>query len=170
VKKAITVVLWAILSTTCAWAQQVCQPGIPLTTPTADFTDHGNGTVTHRPTALMWKQCLEGLDGEGCANGTASEYSWKQALQIADGHIYAEYSDWRLPNIRELSSITEQSCYDPAINLDVFPKDPPVSGVWSSSPYAYGLDVAWYLSFHGGMVSYNVRHYDKQVRLVRGGQ
>jgi len=32
-------------------------------TPTRAFADNGDGTVTHSPNGLMWKQCAEGLSG-----------------------------------------------------------------------------------------------------------
>jgi len=169
-KKTALVILWGLLATASAWAQQVCPPGIPQTTPTVDFTDHGDGTVTHKPTGLMWKQCLEGLSGEGCATGTVNSYDWQAALQLADGHSFAGYSDWRLPNIKELGSIVELSCYFPAINLSVFPNDSG-SAVWSGSPYAYFPGTAWNVTFSDGQDEYSGNRGNYQrVRLVRAGQ
>ena len=47
------------------------------------LADNGNFTVTHGKTSLMWKQCGEGLGGVGCATGTASTFTWAQALGTA---------------------------------------------------------------------------------------
>ena len=148
-KKTALVILWGTLAAANVGAQQVCPSGIPQTTPTADFTDHGNGTVTHQPTGLMWKQCMEGLSGAGCSSGAVSSLTWQQALQLADGHIFAGYSDWRLPNIKELRSIVERACSSPAVNLSVFPND---SGsiVWTGSPHTYNEFHAWGVYFDLG--------------------
>lgn len=173
-KRAVVMILWAVLSATSVRAAQVCPDRILQTTPTADFTDHGDGTLTHKNTRLMWKKCVEGLSGVDCATGTASTHSWQGALQLADGHSFAGYSDWRLPNIKELASIIEQGCHDPAINLSVFPNDPGLSGwsglyVWSGSPASFG-PYAWFVRFYDGNVSSSSRSGDYRVRLVRGGQ
>lgn len=168
-KKAVVVMIWALLSAGSAVAAQVCPGGIPQTTPATEFTDHGDGTVTHHPTGLMWKRCVEGLTGAACASGTATGYTWQGALQLADGHDFAGYSDWRVPNIKELTSIVEMSCYDPAINLSVFPNDPGLR-VWSASPDANHSNYAWYVNFADGGDHYNPRDTTKWLRLVRDGQ
>jgi hypothetical protein len=149
---------------------QTCNPNIPLQTPDADFTDHGDGTVTHHKTGLMWMKCLLGQSGPDCATaGSHNDYSWQPALVIADGYSFAGYSDWRLPNIKELASIAETACYDPAINLSIFPGDPG-SNVWSSSPDANYSKYAWVLSFGYGGDGPNDKGNSYRFRLVRGGQ
>ena len=170
-KKVVIVILWAVLSATSAMAVQVCPSGILQTTPTADFTDHGDGTITHKRTGLMWKKCVEGLSGSDCATGSIGAHTWQGALQLADGHSFAGYSDWRLPNVKELISIVEFSCFSPAINLSVFTHAPDLH-VWSSSLNASNSDLAWMVDFgFGGSVNTNrVSSSYIQVRLVRGGQ
>ena len=159
---------------------QTCQPtNVLASTPTGQFTDHGDGTVTDIKTGLMWKKCSEGQSGEDCSTGSSLTYTWKAALgkaqTINTTGGFATYTDWRVPNIKELRSITEQQCVSPMINLTVFPATS--SGYyWSSSPSIgrSGGD-AWYVSFGGdnGISSYfeptnnYVRFY---VRLVRSGQ
>ncbi len=61
-----------------------------------NLNDNGNGTVTDNATGLMWMQK---------DNGTA--ISWEDALTFAENYTYAGYSDWRLPHIKELQSITD---------------------------------------------------------------
>jgi hypothetical protein len=105
---------------------QTCQTAsIPATTPTSQLTDNGNGTVTDTKTGLMWKQCSEGLTGADCATGSAEIYTWQAALAQAQtvntSGGFAGHTDWRLPNVKELRSITEKQCYYPAINLTRFP-------------------------------------------------
>jgi hypothetical protein len=110
-----------------------------------------------------------GQGSPDCATGTANVYDWQQALEAPDGYSFAGYSDWRLPNIKELSSIIEQRCYNPAINLSVFPATPG-SYFWSSSPDADGSEVAWNVDFGYGYADNNLRNFNLHVRLVRSGQ
>ena len=61
-----------------------------------DYTDNGDGTVTDNATGLMWVQ-----------DDTGEGMIWEDALSIAEGSEYAGYSDWRLPNVKELQSIVD---------------------------------------------------------------
>jgi hypothetical protein len=135
------------------------------------YTDHKDGTVTDIKTTLMWKRCPEGLSGSGCT-GTAEKYSYKLAIERADASEnkpFATYSDWRLPNIKELRSLVARDRYLPAINSTFFPNTPN-SYFWSSSPYAYFTNSAWILDFDYGDDYYYHRSNYIYVRLVRGGQ
>lgn len=168
---------------------------LPEMTPTADFTDNGDGTVTHARTGLVWMRCSLGQTWDGAAcTGTAATYTWQQALQVAadvnsgasnadgDGQAgYAGQTDWRLPNRRELESIVERRCYRPAINEALFPNTPyepdvdvrisKAGFVWSSSPYVSHAGSAWVVDFGtGGGVYAELKTNALRVRLVRAGQ
>ncbi len=158
------------LGTHTAFAVQICEKDkIPETTPSSDFIDNQDGTVTHKTTGLMWKKCSEGLSGADCATDTAAKKNWKQALEAADtvnSATFAGYSDWRLPNIIELRSIVELACINPAINLAIFPNT--ISDYyWSSSPYADGNSGAWVVYFVRGSVTGINKDSGGRVRLVR---
>ena len=84
-------------------------------TPTSAFTNHGDGTVTHNLTGLMWKQCTQGSSGAGCA-GVATAMTWRSALAAAAADHTGGHTDWRLPNDKELDSIVETCGSAPAIN------------------------------------------------------
>ncbi len=60
------------------------------------FVDNGDGTVTDNATGLMWQRSD---NGEGV--------NWKNALMYAENLTLANYSDWRLPNAKELQSIVD---------------------------------------------------------------
>lgn len=141
------------------------------TTPTAHFTDHGDGTVTHQKTGLMWMRCSLGQiwDGEQCT-GTPLTYDWQHALLVTqqvniDGG-FAGYSDWRVPNLKELESITELGCYSPTINETIFP-DTPTGLFWTSSNIVREPHYVWGVDFDWVKIDYlemSLLHY---VRLVR---
>lgn len=138
-------------------------------TPTADFTDNGDATVTHNLTGLMWKQCAEGLSGAGCATGTATLMNWSSALSVAASDTTAGYSDWRLPNQGELLSIVETCGFSPAINTTLFPNTP-LSAYWSASSYVLTPAAAWVLDPSDGASGLSGKTNNSYVRLVRGGQ
>jgi hypothetical protein len=156
---------------------QTCQTAtIPATTPTPQFIDQGNGVVTDSKTGLIWKKCSEGQvwdASKATCSGEASGYSWQAALQ----HVQSVNNDggflgmrnWRLPNIKELSSITEKQCMDPAINLAVFPNTGNAL-FWSSSSHASNGHYAYYINLVIGVGNWGLKSNGHQVRLVRDEQ
>lgn len=151
---------------------QTCNASMPASTPDSQLMDNGDGTITDTATGLMWKKCLEGVTGNSCATGVAATFTWQTALQqpgVVNVSGFATHQDWRLPNIKELTSIVEEQCYDPAINLTRFPNTPS-SVVWSGSPSAYNSNYAWVVLFGDGSSGNGYRGDGGQVRLVRGGQ
>lgn len=139
-------------------------------TPTATFTDNGDGTVTHSLTGLMWKQCAEGLSGASCGTGSATTMTWAQALTAAKTATTAGHSDWRLPNKKELESIVETCGYSPAINQTLFPSTPTTNYFWSGSSYGSDTTRAWNIGFDYGAISPSGKANNNYVRLVRSGQ
>jgi len=61
-----------------------------------DFHANGDGTVTDRNTGLMWAQTDSGRG-----------MTWEDALSYAEKSEYAGYSDWRLPNAKELQYLVD---------------------------------------------------------------
>lgn len=135
-----------------------------------NFIDHRDGTVSDISTGLMWQKCSNGQSGNNCSNGSVLIYSWQAALQLVidinTGYGLANYKDWRLPNINELHSIVERQCYDPAINLTVFPATPSL-GFWSSSPASFDSAYSWFVNFAIGYDNWDVKYDNYAVRLVR---
>lgn len=63
-----------------------------------NLVDNGDGTITDNATGLMWMQ-----------DDSRSTMSWKDALSYAENLEHAGYSDWRLPDAKELQSIVDYS-------------------------------------------------------------
>ena len=151
-----------------------CRDDIATSAPDSRFTDNGDGTVTDLATKLIWKQCSEGLSGADCKFGNVMTFTWQAALQHASDADYAGSNLWRLPNKKELISLVEQRCYDPAINTHFFPNTPggyfwSSSPGWWSSPNGFYPEAAWNVSFYDGYVYVQPMAIAQYVRLVRGG-
>lgn len=150
---------------------QYCEPEIVATTPTERFTENNDGTVTDTKTGLMWQKCIDGQSGVNCATGPYQTYNWQGALQrvaiINSTTGFATYVDWRLPNVKELYSITEKKCFEPAINLEVFPTTGDRDYTWTSTPDISDPTRANLISFQGGDHSGYLKTETHFIRLVR---
>ena len=159
---------WLLLWTGAAQSAP-CQNNLPPSNPDPVYTSQGDGTVTDTRTGLMWKQCAEGLTGTNCQIGSAQTFTWANALAHAEASTFANYTDWRLPNVKELRSLVEECRLSPSINTNRFPNTPG-GHFWSGSPRASDANYAWFVVFSGGLAGVNSRSSDHGVRLVRGGQ
>ena len=77
-----------------------------------NYADNGDGTVTDLNTGLMWTQSPD-LDGDGDIDA-ADKLSYDEAVASAGDVTVAGYSDWRLPNIKEIYSLIDFSGVDPS--------------------------------------------------------
>ena len=151
---------------------QSCNNNIIASAPDNRYQVHGDGTVSDLQTGLMWKQCGQGWTGNDCTVFEGRfRFTWQMALQepstLNTQGGFAGYTDWRLPNVKELLSLLEVSCYIPAINAAIFPATES-SAYWSSSPYSSNLDYfAWVVNFSDGGYFGGKREDSYPVRLVR---
>jgi Protein of unknown function (DUF1566) len=155
-----------ILLALSLWAASAAQAACPSTASASRFAFNTAGDeVTDNKTGLVWARCSVGQAWSGSAcTGSASAHTHEQALQLAQAA-----TGWRLPNVKELSSIADKGCQSPAIDSTAFPNTPN-AGYWSSSPYVGDASVAWYVLFDGGDVDGDLRGNTGAVRLVRASQ
>jgi hypothetical protein len=88
------------------------------------------------------------------------------------GCAYAQsQTGWRLPNIKELTSLANRGTYYPAMDTTAFPGTPADSWYWSSTPDSSGAGRVWIVSFINGSVSPRVRTFTGAnsglIRLVK---
>jgi len=136
------------------------------------FVDNGDGTVTDISSGLMWQK---GSARDG--GGNYKTCNWEEALKHSEDMVLGGYSDWRLPSIRELSSIIDYSRMNPAIDTTYFPDTaashlPSEMVYWSSTTIDNLEDLAWVTSFYYGLICFapNGKKGTGYVRAVRGGQ
>ena len=78
---------------------------------------------------------------------------WKQAKERCERLNFAAYSDWRLPSIDELISITDKTKFSPAINSAF--KYVKSDFYWSSTKFADGSSRAWFVHFKNGYADWS---------------
>lgn len=104
-----------------------------------NYSDNGDGTITDNATALMWQQADDG-----------NTYDWENSLSFCENLTLSGYSDWRLPNAKELHSIidytrtpsvTNSPAIDPLFSCSSFNNpegNPNYGSYWTSSPLMDG--------------------------------
>ncbi|MHA1866475.1 MAG: Lcl C-terminal domain-containing protein [Candidatus Heimdallarchaeaceae archaeon] len=111
-----------------------------------NFVDNGDGTITDLSTGLMW---MKSDSGEAM--------NWEDALAYSENLDYAGYSDWRLPNAKELQSIVnysfapdaiDESLQRPAID-PIFELSNETAWFWTSTTHLEGpgFSAAAYIAF-----------------------
>lgn len=130
------------------------------------FTDNGNGTITDNRTGLMWAK-----DGYGAGANYGYGMAWANAITFASTCTLGGYTDWRLPNVKELISIVKYSGTAPFIDATYFPNT--YSGYyWTSTTNPADTSTAFVVGFVGDTyfpVSYYAKTGLDYLRLVRGG-
>ena len=111
------------------------------------FTDNADGTVTDSATGLMWAKDDSGATIPGGLN-------WEEALawvQTQNANQYLGYSNWRLPNVKELQSIvdytrspwtTDSAAIDPVFNATVITDETEADDYafyWSGTTHANAM-------------------------------
>lgn len=134
-----------------------CVRDIHTPTPVANhFIDNNNGTISDAITSLYWQKV-----------SYSDSLTWEDALQYADTFSLAGYSDWRLPNIKEMQSINDESLFNPSINTNFF-TNAIIGKYWSSTTLPNFTAKAWYLDTKFGVTTYANKTNKLRVYLVRG--
>jgi len=138
------------------WQKGISQP-IPR------FIDNGDGTVTDTFTKLMWTKDAQQITGE---------MNWPAAITACNNLSFADYEDWRLPNVREMLSIIDYGYYEPALTPGhPFINVPPYPGrYWVSTTMANNPLEAMHVPIVNGAVNgMNKLSNLRLVWAVRGG-
>jgi hypothetical protein len=164
--------------------------------PNPRFTDNDDGTITDNLTGLMWLKdanCIAswypGFDNDNITGD--GQVIWQHALDFATGindGSYSQcggdppYTDWRLPNIKELISLIHYGFSDPALPCTAGPcqwqeGDPFINVIsdeyCSSTTAAGGTEAAWFMHTLNGFMSSASKVNELEdcyVWPVRGGR
>lgn len=126
--------------------------------------------ITDSKTGLTWRRCVEGMAWKArTCSGQATFFNQTDAALRAKS-ASAGGTEWRLPVLKELSSIVsvrEAEEGKAAIDPAVFPGTP-VARFWTSSSTGPGYFT--FVSFSDGSAGESPRGTPGGVRLVRGGK
>lgn len=146
---------------------------------TLDYTDNGDGTITDNNTGLQWEKKSD----DGTIHDKDNTYTWEDAfaVHVATLNIekFAGYTDWRLPNLKELLSTVDSQNFYPAVspafntncvaNATVLTGSCTASLYWSSTSFTFNPDGAWLAFFSFGTPTGAGKESNASVRAVRGG-
>lgn len=122
----------------------------------AQFKDNGNGTITDNFTGLVWQKIQ-----------SPNTMTWEEALRYASGLLLAGKSDWRLPNIKEIQSLSNVKLFKPSFNKEYFTSISS-GNYWSSTTLHNTPSRAWDINIDYGIVSYNDKILKQFALCVRG--
>jgi len=137
--------------------------GVGAAWPDPRFTDHEDSTVTDHLTGLMWAQDAN----------LAGQMTWHNAVAYCnamnDGGGTYGYTDWRLPNVRELRSLVDHSQEQMSLPVGHSFTNVLSQQYWTSTTRASNVDEAWCVDMLKGMVLLSGKSNAQRFWPVRGG-
>jgi len=127
----------------------------------AGFSRDSSGVVADSATGLAWQ------DDYSDNGGTIKSATWQDALVYCEELSLGGKNDWRLPNMRELKSIVDDTKYNPAINSIFI--NVSSNNYWSASTVVSDSSITWIVSFNNGDDGWNSKTNENYIRCVRGG-
>ncbi len=104
---------------------QHCVYNVQSTSPDARYTFANEGKeVIDTVTNLTWSRCEVGQSWDNASKvciGEPLELNWEQAHAEAVKYTLSDGDEWRVPNIKELTTLLESRCSQPQVNAFVFP-------------------------------------------------
>ncbi|ELR65639.1 HutR like protein [Photobacterium marinum] len=148
---------------------QECRIDMGKTAPNVRYSFNDNGTLYDRVSGLTWMRCPLGktwIKQKQSCEGKGSEVFWQAALSDVEAinnseshalHQFGGKKQWRLPNIKELVSLTEHGCRRPSMNGKAFASAFPYETndgsmkayIWSNTPTADGSQIFTFDSING---------------------
>jgi hypothetical protein len=138
-------------SISCAGTGQDGEIRAGLLWPAQRFTDLGNGTVRDNLTGLIWTANANTPGPAVCSPGSGKIiYDAYFYIQCLNDTMYLGYTDWRMPNRKELESLIDHSTFSPAL-----PQGHPfgvVSGYyWTSDTNVDLCSMGWAVDMNAGL-------------------
>jgi hypothetical protein len=98
----------------------------------------GEPVVVDNVTGLEWQGCVSNRTGNDCSGGITVVGRWGSAINYCEALSWGGYSDWTLPNIKEIDSIVDHRLGTPAYDPVAFPATPSELAFSSTSSNNHG--------------------------------
>lgn len=121
----------------------------------ATLQNNGDGTASDLVTALTWQR-----QADNVTRTHAVAVTYCEDLSLGGNN------NWRLPTIKELTSIVDYRVRSPSIDETVFPNSNS-SGYWSASSVASNSANAWSVYFNNGNVYSSDKAGSNYARCMR---
>lgn len=119
------------------------------------YSINDDGTITDSLTDRVWQQFPE-----------SDTMTWEEALVTADTLSVGGYTDWRLPNIKELQSLSDNNLINPSLDTNYF-RVSAMQRFWSSTTLPNQTMKAWYLDTRFGITTYESKIRKLNILYVR---
>ncbi len=155
----------------CAGTGQDGETQAGVTWPIPRFTDLGNGTVLDNLTGLIWLKDADCFGWHQWASALSEVAALNLGSRMCENYVAGAQNDWRLPNIRELTSLWDYGVKDPSLPAGhPFVNTPtPGSNYWSSTSVISSPSNAWEAETYSGRAKVIAKAENKRVWAVRGG-
>ncbi|MFC4654605.1 MULTISPECIES: DUF1566 domain-containing protein [Rheinheimera] len=150
-------------------AAQICYSTIEDAIDFSQFTLNSDGTVLDSKTRLLWSACLVGQSWDSSSKsctGNPQQLTWADALLESARQDLGGFSSWRLPNAKEVQSIINRGCVDPALRLSLFP-GANSENIWTGTTAANEANQAFAVAMYSGKNNLKTKNAQLYVRLVR---
>ena len=147
-----------------------------MVAPSPRFSANGDQTLTDRLTGLVWSSNADTPAPPGLCGGPGIDRTWQQALDhvaCLNANAYLGRTDWRLPNLNELETLSDAGAADAVAALAGAGFTGVRNEYWSSTTEKGAPSFAWGVDMRDGEV-FSAEKGDALLPLsvwpVRGGE
>ncbi len=112
----------------------------------ADYIGDKNSSVYDTSADIVW------TDNNATDESNATTFTWIAAYTYCENLDLNGSTDWHLPNINQLFTLSDKTRYNPAIDITVFNNIKTDKAYWSSTTNMQNTNDALAVDFHDGKV------------------
>lgn len=91
--------------------------------------------------------------------------TWSNCITRCNNSVLWWYSDWRMPNVKELQSVQDLSTYNPTILASIF--YPSTAYTWTSTPYPSNSTYVYMIDFWKWRTTIQWKAWYANIRCIR---